>query len=84
MPPGTREESFGNVSMTNISVILNEDGQKVITTYTIPTRNLSISRHDLILANAREGLDVETIDINHSERPDLVRSSHPLRINRRR
>ncbi|MBP9670355.1 RING-HC finger protein [Candidatus Woesebacteria bacterium] len=80
MPPGTKEESFGNVSMTNISVISNEDGQKVITTYTIPTRNLSISSHDLILANAREGLDVETIDINHSERPDLIRSSHPLRI----
>lgn len=80
MPPGTREEGFGNVSMTNISVISNEHGQKVITTYTIPTRNLSITSHDQILAKAREGLDVETIDINHSERLDLIRSSHPLRI----
>lgn len=80
MPPGSKEEGFGDVSMTNISVILDENGQKVVTTYTIPTRNLSTTRHDLILAKASEGLDVETVDINHSERPDLVRSSHPLRL----
>lgn len=80
MPPGSKEEGFGDVSMTNISVVSSENGKKVVTTYTIPTRNLSIAKHDLILAKAREGLDVETVDINHSERPDLVRSSHPLRL----
>lgn len=80
MPPGTKEEGFGNVSMTNISVISQDGDHKVITTYTVPTRNLSISAHQSILKKAREGLDIETTINDDSKRPDLFMSSHPMRI----
>ena len=80
MPPGTKEEGFGNVSMTNISVISHEGNLKIITTYTVPTRNLSIAAHQAILTKARKDLNIETTANDDSSRPDLFMSSHAMRI----
>jgi len=80
MPPGTKEEGFGNVSMTNISIISQEGDHRVITTYTVPSRNLSIAAHQAILIKARENLDIETTTNNDSRRPDLFMSSHAMKI----
>lgn len=85
MPPGTKEEGFGNVSMTNISVISRDEAdEKLITTYTIPTRNLSIENHRRIISQASQDLEVKTIntdpDERRDERPDLVMASHPMKI----
>jgi len=80
MPPGTAEEGFGVTSMTNISLIDRVDGAKKITTYTVPSRNLTIDEHRAILEKAGQDGAVETRNINDNLRPDIVLASHPIRI----
>lgn len=80
MPPGTKEEGFGNVSMTNISIVSGEGKNTVVTTYTIPTRNLSITEHRKIVQNATKDAEVVTMPPDERTREDLILSSHPMLI----
>ena len=80
MPPGTREENFGDMSITNISLIKQVGKEEIIETYTVPSMFLSVESHIDILKRVANEIEVETDNINDNPRKDLVLASHPIRI----
>ena len=80
MPPGTREEGFGDMSITNISLVKKVGEAKTIETFTVPSLFLDVEEHVNILSSVAKDTEVETYHINDNSRPDMILASHPIRI----
>jgi hypothetical protein len=79
-PPGKKKEGFGDMSVTNVSLVRDQEGKRIVETYTVPSLFLSIEEHTAILQRVANNKEVETYHINHNPRPDIVLASHPIKI----
>lgn len=85
MPPGTREERFGDTTMTNISVLGEMVGERrSVITYTIPTMFLPPQDQIELLGRATTGIDENEVEVAKStyeyQRDDQVMASSPIRV----